>query len=129
MNKKLLLPLLCVIVLAVGFIIGRGIGVKAERLNQQQRASYLHAVNDLAQYRLFVEMSQNIAAKRETTAQCTSDLLASAKANSVRDCLATPECRHFVSDEVKKQAPELLEPNGKLPFHYYAEREECPAAR
>lgn len=128
MIKKLLLGVAFIAAVSGSFTVGRMAGVRAEQLTQAQRVAYLDAMNALARYQLFSGLSQDINAKREAAAQCTSDLMASANANSVRTCLGSSPCRELVEAEVQKVAPELLAPGSKLPFHYYSERESCNTA-
>ncbi len=128
MIPKLLLLVVLMAALGIGFTIGRAAGVRAEQLNQVQRTTYLDAMNALARYQFFSELSQDISAKRGKKAQCTSDLMASANLNSVRTCLANEKCRELIDTEARKMAPELFTPDSKLPFRYYTERESCNTA-
>lgn len=128
MIKKLLLGVVIIVAVSASFIVGRIVGVRAEQLTQAKRAMSLDAMNALARYQLFSRLSQDISAKREAAAQCSSDLMASANANAVRTCLGSATCRELVETEIRKAAPELVSPDSKLPFHYYSERESCRTA-
>ena len=129
MRQRILLTVALLVALGVGFSVGRVAGVRAEQFNQTQRVAYINAMNALASYKLFSELSQDISAKREKKAQCTSDLTASANLNSVRACLDNEKCRELIDDEVRQSAPEILALDSKLPFRYYTERELCNPAQ
>jgi hypothetical protein len=126
MIRRFLWLILCLVAAFIAFGLGRVSGAVSERSSSQLRTTYLATLNDLADYRTFAALSQDLAAKREAKTQCTLDLIASAKANSIRSCLKVSLCHDLIAAEVQKQAPELLQANGKLPFRYYAEHQACP---
>ena len=120
---------LCLASIAAGFAIGHEAGSRSERRFELARGTYLNAMNALASYQSFSELSQHISKKQEVSAQCMSDIRASLSVDLVKTCLADSTCGSLLKPEVSKLAPELLTPAGKLGFRYYANRELCPAAQ
>jgi hypothetical protein len=109
----------------LAFLWGRSVGVKSANYSFTRVAERVTNLNALAAYNSHAKISEKTAQVGTLEeARCLAELAASAFARQVKVCLGNAECKPLIYDEVKVDAPELLESSIQR-FHYYREGESC----
>lgn len=126
--KKLLYSIAGLVLLTAfglfAFHAGQVTGAKSAMVNFGRESQALLALNSLAAYESYAEISEAVALGNLDSISCKADVAASAHVSQVRACLAQKECRDSILPEVKTTAPEILDA-GKLRVPYYGNLELC----
>lgn len=107
-----------------GFHLGRTVGEDSTRKRAEKETYLLSSLNAVPLYAGYAEMSERIMDGKLNQAKCAANINASSYLRTVKRCLEERVCRDFISDEVKKIAPELLD-EGRQKFTYYESGESC----
>lgn len=115
--------MLFVFLIFLSFRAGKNIGYTNGVDSVKAEYFFLNKNNSVAEFRSYVELSQSIRDGFYGKAQCSADLLASARFDEIQSCIASELCGEAISMALKELPPGILEKNKG--FRYFKDREEC----